>query len=80
MGSFTLSPTPYTIFDRKVPPFGIPSIEKWYPFNIAKNAAIILEHGLVRSPQFGKKIPHKIYIAVSNGAQKNRLKDMYYFF
>ena len=25
-------------------------------------------------------MPHKIYIAASNGAQKNRLKDMYYFF
>ena len=25
-----------------------------------------------------EKMPHKMYIAASNGAQKNRLKDMYY--
>ena len=27
-----------------------------------------------------KKMPHKIYVAVSNGAQKNTPKDQYYFF
>ena len=25
-------------------------------------------------------MPHKIYVAASNGAQKNRPKDKYYFF
>ena len=31
-------------------------------------------------PQFGKKLLHKIYVVTSNGAQKNRPKDEYYFF
>ena len=38
----------------------------------------ILERGLTGFPQFGKKMPHKIYVAASNGAQKNRPKDKYY--
>ena len=40
----------------------------------------ILEHGLEGFPQFGKKLLHKVYVVTSNGAQKNRPKDEYYFF
>ena len=40
----------------------------------------ILERGLAGSPQFGKKMPYKIYVAASNGVHKNRPKDQYYFF
>ena len=44
------------------------------------NARFILEQGVAGFPQFGKKMPQKIYVAGSNGAQKNRTKDKYYFF
>ena len=40
----------------------------------------ILECGLAGFLQFGKKLLHKMYVVVSNGAQKNRPKDKYYFF
>ena len=33
-------------------------------------AGFILERSLARFPQFGKKMPHKIYVAASNRAQK----------
>ena len=40
-----------------------------------------LEHGLAGFPHlFGKKLLHKIYVVMSNGAQKNRPKDKHYFF
>ena len=39
----------------------------------------ILERGLKGFPHW-KKMPHEIYVAASNGAQKNRPKDKYYFF
>ena len=43
------------------------------------NAGFISERGFAGFPQFGKKMPHKIYVATSNGAQNNRPKDKYYF-
>ena len=47
-------------------------------------AGFIPERGLAGFPQFGKNMPHKIYLAESNGARqkkkKNRPKDKNYFF
>ena len=37
---------------------------------VAAHVGFILGHGLVRFPQFGKKMLLKIYVAASNGVQK----------
>ena len=46
----------------------------------ASQAVFIQDRDLAGFPQFGKKMPHKIYVAGSNWAQKKDPSIKYYFF
>ena len=51
------------------------------PLSITDSQTVfILERGLAGFPQFGRKMPHKIYVAGSNWAQKKDPSIKYYFF